>query len=265
MKMRHINSDDSTIEIEVTSSATSVREGLKFLFRFPLTQKSMKRAILLMLLLCTNSFLFPQDNEAIKERTLIILSSADNAIPPSLKSEIDSMDSIYKDLGKQSYTAEESIVKDPIFKKMNGSRQTMILEGNRFIKNINFFNSVGFNIARYLQSIYSDYDYKNFNVFALSESSQQGRVEDMQKIALKFNVKYILNVHKIKVFVSPVRKVVIEAELYNARTKKLVFQKKFDGESVNPGGYFMCEEGSTNCCLSNATQKLFYEILKTVD
>lgn len=179
------------------------------------------------------------------------LNNLKKSAEDSLEIEIFSLSSKYE----HDYRKHQELIK----------YQSIILATNTFLKDINFFNSLGFNIARYLNQIYVDYGYQNFKVLPLNQSINSGNKKDLKKTAQEYDVKFILNIYEIILSIETEKKAIIKAELFDAENNIFIFEKEFIGNHKNQGGYFACENGSVQCCISNASNKLFYLLLKTID
>ncbi|MGH1336844.1 MAG: hypothetical protein ACRBFS_12030 [Aureispira sp.] len=206
-----------------------------------------------------------QWEELKKDRTILMISSCQKHCPENLKEEIEALDSLTKLSCEKLFLPPQTILDDSFFQGLDRNAKEMLLYRNSYLKEATIYNFANWQIAGYLKGTYRDYEYTNYKVLPLILKEDEVSDEKLRHLALKYNVKFIVHIHSIEFSKNPEKKATLKAKLFDAVNKKFIFSKSFDGDSKNKGGFFMCQEGTVNCCINNASKKIFYTLLAAID
>lgn len=184
--------------------------------------------------------------------------------PFSVKSDKDSKREITEinDRIKENQNSQQGAeyLNSPDFKNQPENIQKMIKSEFEFSKNLNFYSNVSYISEQFLA-------YKFFEKFpnlliSLSNQKTDGQLKELENLAENNNLQYVLNFPSIRTFKKNGQSYTeIEIQLFDRNQNSILLQKKYVGNSSNPGFEFACEDQSLGCTINNALSIGLNEVL----
>lgn len=143
-------------------------------------------------------------------------------------------------------------------KRQKQDNLKLILEKQMLMgKTLDFYSVINSVANDYLiYRLFQYHEMENLLIYGIPEKSD-GSLSSLKSIAAKENVQFVLNFPEVITTVENGEKVMyITAQLYDATTNEIVFEKTDSGMDGNPGLEFTCEEGTLFCCINNALKPL---------
>lgn len=207
-------------------------------------------------LLCTT--VYSQD---YFEPTILILTPSKTTADKALKKEIEYLD---KEIRKgRDKAVKES--EDDLAEMIDGDKniKTMCQKKIEFSKDMGFYSIIPSMAEGYLQ--YRFYErFTNLLIYAVNEKSD-GNIEELSNLADYHKMQYILNFPNVNSFVeNGTKKSTITVQLYDNSQNKILYEKKYTGDDLNPGFEFACGDSTLQCTFSNALAQALADLIYVV-
>ncbi len=195
--------------------------------------------------------------ETILDPRITILVPVKVHIDESLQKEVDALSAEFR---------EEIISagKPPILSRFEPHVVKMLENHYDFVIKADFIKSISF---RYVNIFSSMVFYEEPEMIVLIRDNKLTEQSDLAAIAVKDSMQYVISFPEVKFTNTNGKKQLeLSVKIYDKKQDKIVIDKTYTGDSVNPGGDISCDEGTLNCCVNNAIKASyddFFEVLKT--
>lgn len=217
----------------------------------------MKTNFILILICLTTSGVFAQHYEP----QILILAPNETIYDNKLEKELSQ---INDGLKKSSANAEQQqYIQTKEFNAQPENIRLMILSEFSFSKNKDFFRQTSHIAYQYL--VHRFYERFTNLLILLSDQKSKGELNDLNAIASKEKVQYILNFPRIELYRSDgIVHAKIRVQLYDNLTGKYPIDRDFDGDWGNPGFEFACKDKTLHCTINNALSTALAEVIQII-
>ncbi|MDT0646566.1 hypothetical protein RM545_07685 [Zunongwangia sp. F260] len=192
------------------------------------------------------------------EPEILILAPFSVKYEKDFKEEISKINEKLKEYNNSLESTE--YLNSPEFKNQPENIQRMVAAEIEYSKRSNFYNNTSLIAEQFLAYIFFE-KFPNL-LIELSNKKSNGTREDLEQLAKKKNLQYVLNFPSIRSFKKEGQSYTeVEFQLFDHKQDSILLQEKFIGNSTNPGFEFACEDQSVSCTLNNALSQGLNEIL----
>ncbi|MBO6621698.1 MAG: hypothetical protein JJ892_00250 [Balneola sp.] len=200
-------------------------------------------------------------NSQIYEPTILILSPNKTTADKKLKKEIEEFNSLIKENQKQTEQELKQALKEMEDRPEN--IKMMYQKQIEFSKEMDFYSMIPSVAEGYLQYRFFE-RFENLLIYAIEEKSN-GNIEQLNTIADKHNMQYIVNFPQVHSFIeNNSKKTTIRVQLFDNNQQKFLLDKEFTGHDRNPGFEFTCSDSSLSCTINNSLSQALGEIITIV-
>jgi hypothetical protein len=98
---------------------------------------------------------------------------------------------------------------------------------------------------------------KSENIFSYPiHITSDGKIEDLEKIALTHNAAWVINPKKIEIeTLNDVKTIKVQVQIYSLRLHKILLDKLFTASSNKLNPYLNCQENSLECCIDHISSE----------
>ena len=155
---------------------------------------------------------------------------------------------------------KEKIEKSSEFKEQPKNIQQMTLSEAKFTENLEFSKQASLITFRHLT--YKFYQRFNNLLVLLLDYKVKGSQNELKSLADKEKMQYVLNFPKIELYQKDkVSFAKVTMQLYDNITQKIIIDKEFEGDWVNHGFDFACEDKSIDCTVNNGLSQALKEVI----
>lgn len=197
----------------------------------------------------------------IFEPQILILTPYEFKFEQSFETELKSTNKELSNRPKN--TKKTDFIKSDEFKKLPENIQQITLSEIRFTEKLDFSKQTSYVAHQYLA--YRFYERFSNLLILLSDKKSNDSLTEIKKIADTEKMQYVLNFSKIELFKkNGISFAKISVQLYNNLSQTFLINSEYEGDWINPGFEFACNDKSIECTINNALSKVLGEVIYQV-